>query len=641
MNGRRFLLALGLTASLVGVASAVPYPSASTPASADLGTARAVLGNQSITATVALQLRNTVEMEALLASTYTRGSPQFRHFLSQGEFNARFGPSDATVSQVTRRLESAGLQVTRTSTTLLRVTGNTTAMEAAFGVSLHAYQVPASIDGPGYRFRAPTSAPQAPADIATSVEAVLGLNTRPRFRPHLQHAIGKGRSVQLPAAAPKTANPPGLWTVTDFAQYYDVEPLYRKGLEGRHRTIGIVTLASFTPSDAFAYWSSLGLSVASDRIKIVSIDGGSGPVSDNAGSSETTLDVEQSGGIAPAANIIVYEAPNTEQGFLDAFAAAFESNKADTVSTSWGLWEYFDHVDSVTDPLIHRNSNTLQALGNLLIQAALQGQTVFAASGDAGAYDANNPQGNFFVPLYTKTLSVDAPASQPLVTAAGGTTLPGTQNFALPDGSTYSLTIPTERAWSWDYLSQLCTLLGALDPVSCGIFPVGSGGGVSVFFPRPFYQFFVPGMRNSEPGQALTNTIQSPPQPVFTLPARFPGRNVPDISLNGDPDTGYVIWYTSSINGFEVLTFFGGTSFVAPQLNGLTALFDQGLGGRIGLLNPALYDLVLFGQAYGGKHAPLRDITSGNNWFYNGVRGYDQATGVGVPDVANLFKALY
>jgi kumamolisin len=640
MNGRRLLLALGLTAGLVGVASAVPFPSASTPASADLGTARAVLGDQSITATVALQLRNNIEMEALLASIYTRGSPEFRHFLSQREFNARFGPSEATVAQVTRRLESAGLQVTRTSSSLLRVTGSTAAMEAAFKVALHAYQVPASAAGPGYRYHAPTGTPQAPADISAAVQAVLGLDTRPRFRPHIRQALHKGPAVKLPSAAPKTTHPPGLWTVTDFAQYYDVQPLYKQGILGRHQTIGIVTLAAFTPSDAFGYWSSLGLSVAKNRIKIVKIDGGSGAPSDATGSNETTLDVEQSGGIAPAANIIVYEAPNTDQGFLDAFATAFDDNKADSVSTSWGQWEYLDEIDSVNDAFTHRRTDSLLALNNLLIQAALQGQSVFAASGDSGAYDANNPNGQFFLPVFSRTVSVDAPASQPLITAAGGTTLPGTQDFVLGDGSTFSVTVATERAWSWDYLTPLCNALDITDPVTCGIFPAGAGGGVSVFFPRPFYQWFVPGMRNSAPGQSLQDLSQSPPKLIFKLPANFPGRNVPDISLNADPDTGYIVWYTSDIGGFEVLQFFGGTSFVAPQLNGITALFNQGLHGRVGLLNGALYDLMLFGGAYGGKHPPLRDITTGNNWFYNATRGYDPATGVGVPDVANLFQAL-
>jgi kumamolisin len=474
------------------------------------------------------------------------------------------------------------------------------------------------------------------------VQAVLGLDTRPRFRPHIRHSSGavKITSTKLSSSEPNTPDMPGLWTVTDFVDYYDVGPLYKEGIEGKHQTIGIVTLAAFTPSDAFAYWNSLGLAVASNRIKIVEIDGGSGPPSDASGSVETTLDVEQSGGLAPSANVIVYEAPNTEQGFVDAFAAAFDSNTADTISTSWGQWEYLDDTSTAVDPITHRNVNALKAFNDLFTQAALQGQSMYAAAGDAGAYDANDSESIYPLPDFSKTLSVDSPASQPFLTAAGGTTLPGLQTFGLPDGSTYSLTIATEQAWGWDYLKQLCVLIGFPDPVDCGILPVGGGGGVSVFMPRPFYQYFVPGIINSASGQALVDETQKPPQLIFKLPANFAGRNVPDISLNADPDTGYVIWYTSDQNGFEILQFFGGTSFVGPQLNGITALYDQGLGYRVGLLNNDLYNLVRLGVAYGGRNAPLRDITTGDNWFYTGERGYDQATGVGVPDVANLFKAL-
>jgi kumamolisin len=639
----RLWLTLGLATGLSGAAFGAPYPSASTPAPADLGTAQAVLGNESLTVSVALPLQDSTAAEALLEDTYTPGSAHYRHFLSSQEFNAQFGPTDATVAQVTARFKSAGLQVTRASSTLLKVTGSTSAIEAAFGVSLHAYEVPAAAGSPGYRYRAPTSAPQVSSDIASSVQAVLGLDTRPRFRPHIRRRANdavKITSTKLSSSEPNTPDEPGLWTVTDFVDYYDVGPLYKESIEGKHQTIGIVTLAAFTPSDAFAYWNSLGLPVSPSRIKIVQIDGGSGPPSDAAGSDETTLDVEQSGGLAPSANVIVYEAPNTEQGFVDAFAAAFDSNVPDTLSTSWGQWEYLDDTSTAVDPITHRNVNALKAFNDLFTQAALQGQSVYAAAGDAGAYDANDPESIYPLPQFNKTLSVDSPASQPFLTAGGGTTLPGLQTFGLPNGKTFSLTIATEQAWGWDYLAGLCAALGTPNPVDCGTFPVGGGGGVSVFLARPFYQYFVPGVINSASGQALFDETQKPPQLVFKLPANFAGRNVPDISLNADPDTGYVIWYTSDVNGFEVEQFIGGTSFVAPQLNGITALYDQGLGYRVGLLNNDLYNLVRLGAAYSGRNPPLRDITKGDNWFYTGERGYDQATGVGVPDVTNLFKAL-
>src|ERR1700733_14370365 len=119
----RFCLTLGLATGLAGAAFGAPYPSASTPAPLDLGTAQTVLGNQSLTVSVALPLRDSVGAEALLEATYTQGSPRFRHYLSAEAFNTQFGPTDATVQAVTKRLESEGLKVTRASTTILKASG--------------------------------------------------------------------------------------------------------------------------------------------------------------------------------------------------------------------------------------------------------------------------------------------------------------------------------------------------------------------------------------------------------------------------------------------------------------------------------------------------------------------------------------
>lgn len=80
------------------------------------------------------------------------------------------------------------------------------------------------------------------------------------------------------------------------------------------------------------YWTGLGLPVKANRLKVVDVDGGPGVPSDDSGSEETTLDVQQSGGVAPAAKMIVYQAPNTDQGFYDAFARAINDNAAETVS---------------------------------------------------------------------------------------------------------------------------------------------------------------------------------------------------------------------------------------------------------------------------------------------------------------------
>jgi subtilase family serine protease len=140
-------------------------------------------------------------------------------------------------------------------------------------------------------------------------------------------------------------------------------------------------------------------------------------------------------------------------------------------------------------------------------------------------------------------------------------------------------------------------------------------------------------------GQTLYDNSQTPPQRVLALPAGFAGRNVPDISLNSDPDTGYVVAYTSNVSGFSFQTFWGGTSFASPQMNGVTALLSQGSHHRVGLLNVPLYELAAIGR-YHGHNAPLRDITTGDNWHWYARPGYDQASGVGVPDVAHLLEAL-
>jgi kumamolisin len=190
--------------------------------------------------------------------------------------------------------------------------------------------------------------------------------------------------------------------------------------------------------------------------------------------------------------------------------------------------------------------------------------------------------------------------------------------------------------WGWDYLVGFCQTLG-LDPISCGIFSAGSGGGVSVIFPEPSYQSGLPGIQTSQPGQ---NLYWQPFGLLYQLPGYYAGRNVPDVSFNADPDSGYVIYYTSNQTGFGEDTFYGGTSFVAPQLNGVTALLGQYVGKRIGFLNPLLYNLAATGQAYGGSKAPLNQITRGDNWFYSGSKGYNLGDGLGTINVANLAAIL-
>jgi subtilase family serine protease len=257
-------------------------------------------------------------------------------------------------------------------------------------------------------------------------------------------------------------------------------------------------------------------------------------------------------------------------------------------------------------------TSELVAFHQAFLELAAQGISTFASSGDSGAYDANDAVND---PI-DNVVSVDAPASDPAITAAGGTTTPMT--LAFEDGR--HIVIHREQVWGWDYL---------LKEFGSQVFPVGGGGGVSVFWPRPPYQDGVSGIRTTEPGQKVVYQGQD----LLDLPAHYGGRNLPDVSLNADPFSGYLLYSTPDgglLNGF------GGTSFVAPQLNGVTALLGQVAQGRLGLMNPMLYR----DQQSSRVLSPLVDIRGGDNWFYSGVAGYEPGAGLGVLDVANLAVAV-
>ena len=105
---------------------------------------------------------------------------------------------------------------------------------------------------------------------------------------------------------------------------------------------------------------------------------------------------------------------------------------------------------------------------------------------------------------------------------------------------------------------------------------------------------------------------------------------MPDIALNADPETGYVL-YSTTDGG---LGSAGGTSFVAPQLNGISALLTQSIGHRVGFWNPQVYLLQnVFGY---GPWSAFNSVKAGDNWFYYGAPNYTPGAGIGTLNVANL-----
>lgn len=292
----------------------------------------------------------------------------------------------------------------------------------------------------------------------------------------------------------------------------------------------------------------------------------------------------------------------TDTDFIDTLARVVDDNKASIVTNSWG------------GPSSTETSGLIHAYEAIFEQGAVQGIGFFFSSGDSG---------NDLVA--TGQIQTDYPASDPYVTAVGGTTLAvgATDNYEWETGWGTDKYALSSSGKSWVPLGFL----------------YGAGGGFSTLFNRPAYQQGV-------------------------VPGRSPaGRAVPDISLDSDPTTGMLIGETQTFpNGVYYDEYrIGGTSLASPLMAGMQALATQAQGGRLGFANPRIYNL-----ARSGSNA-FRDVTSAHDpdanvrpdyanevnakdgilysvrtfdddSSLNTARGWDDVTGVGSPNSA-YFKA--
>jgi subtilase family serine protease len=373
--------------------------------------------------------------------------------LPVAEFARRYGQPAGVVFGLRSYLASFGISSVAYADGLdVSATGTAGQFDRALSVRQQDYSVPA-VPGrsgrpglPAQRVHGTTQPPMLPCWLARHVLAILGLTSYASFTDRLSrtpafasHQVSRVEPSPLPRSGSTRA---GDLTPAGFARNYRLDPLYRQGATGQGQTTGVVTLAGLDPATPAYFWRNvLHLDVPADRITVQDIDGGPGAPSEQSGSSESDLDVEQSGAVAPQARIVVYQGPNSDPGFADSFFAAASQNLAGTVSSSWG------------------------------------------AAGDAGAYDASAGLGS-------TDLSVDSPGDSPFVTAAGGTTLGGTVDIPLATGSTVTARIPAERTWGWDWLWPLWRQLnpGSSEARFAEGNVIGGGGGFSQAEPAPAYQ---------------------------------------------------------------------------------------------------------------------------------------------------------
>ncbi len=388
--------------------------------------------------------------------------PHERKHLSREEFAASHGADPHDLKKVEAFARDYGIDVVESNAAQRRIvlSGTVAALSAAFGVYL------ANYEHPGGAYRGRTGSVQVPEDLASIIEAVLGLDNRPQARPHVRFSKQKEE-----AASPHAG---GIsYTPIQIAQLYN----FPQGADGSGQCIAIIELGGgYRTADLKNYFQTLG--IAMPKITSKSVDGGRNkPMVDTNADGEVLLDIEVAGAVAPGAKIVVYFAPNTDAGFLDAIKSAVHDkrNSPSVISISWG------------GPEKGWTSQAMQAMDQAFQEAATMGVTVCCAAGDDGSSDLRPPETN------DGFLHTDFPASSPFALACGGTRLTGS-----------GMVINEEVVWNE----------GRNDGAT--------GGGVSDVFDLPKWQAGINVPPSANPGGRI-------------------GRGVPDVAGNADPLTGYQV----------------------------------------------------------------------------------------------------
>jgi len=604
---------------------------------AHAGGSKALASSTAIHAKVWLAPRNQAALQQLAAAVSDPASSSYGHYLTADQYRAQYAPTSAQVADLEQWLKGAGLTVQGVGpdNNFLAVAGSPAEIDAAFGTTERGFTVN------GSAVMAPTSAVTVPSSAAGQVLAVTGLDTLAHHASpdstsgDAAHPDGAGQGVTLGPppgfvnAGPCSASYGAHVDTTDPAfngsklpyavcgyvpsQFRDAYGVSQSGLTGRGVTVAITdAFASQTiESDANTYAARHGDAAFTKGQFEQHNATGYDPqrVSDCGGNGwygEETLDVEAVHGIAPDANVLYYGAASCyDDDLMAAMAQAVSDDQASMVTNSWGEPTYVV-VDGVTYPTI--DSSLVAAYDSIFTQATAKGIGFYYSSGDNGDDAAT-----------WGVKGTDFPASDPNVTAVGGTALAigrdGTRQFETGWGTErYTLTSGSWTGETWLY---------------------GAGGGCSAYFTtQPRYQ------KGAASG--------------------CKGRAVPDISMDADPTTGMLVGETQNFGGAQTVwgsgTAYGeyrigGTSLASPLMAGLAAVAQSGAGHRLGFANPLIYSLAA--QKHG---SPYYDVThegdagnirvdyvnglNGDNGTRTTVRTFDQdaslTTGNGWDDVSGV-----
>jgi kumamolisin len=444
--------------------------------------------------------------------------------------------------------------------TVLPLTGTVAALEAALGITLQDYIKPS-----GETFYAAAQPARLPAGIAGFVSGVVGLTSYSHFLPLLRklpqtvHPNGEG------------SGPGSAFSAADLRTVYNIKP---QAFTPGTQSLGVFEQGGFALSDVTTYLARM--KIAPVPVTVREVDGYTGVINDPDVELEAVLDIDMQLAVNPVAKkIVVYEdgTDSFQVALLDSLSAMASDTSVQSISISYGQDEAL------------QGNVAIAAENTVLTQLAAQGQAVFVSAGDSGAYGDEPP-----------ALNVADPASQPLVTAVGGT--------SLYTGAKESYA--GEAAWN-----------------DIGLGAGATGGGVSAVWAIPSYQ--------TPYGESV----------AVTNGGSSTYRNVPDVASVANPLTGVAVY--SAVNG-GWLTI-GGTSASAPLWAGMYSLANaasEGLGlGALGFANPRIYSL---GGGLQFFYPDFYDILDGSNGaaFIYGTAGfnagyyYDNTTGFGSFNANNL-----
>ena len=487
------------------------------------------------------------------------------------ELNKKYAPEKADVTKLVSWLKDQGYKVTHVNPDNTGVYAQASVDKIEKSLDVHMVRVTKA----GLTYTAAQNAPSMPADVAQNVHAIIGLQPFRRAQKHFRMRAPKnGNRLSLNGSTKKSGakkaarrkrpvqakrmpsrnirnSPPYL--VSEIMKAYNADGLK---VTGKGQTIAILIDTFPADSDLELFWRRNNSPATIKQIEKINVKGGPLPTQEG----EETLDAEWASGIAPAAKIRIYATGSLAFVDLD---LALDRILADVtsepgmrqLSISLGLGETYMGGPEGEVATQHQK----------FLRLAAAGVNVFVSSGDAGS----NPDDTGHSP--TGPVQAEYESSDPCVIAVGGTSL-----TLDPDGS-----VADETGWT------------------------GSGGGKSIFFPRPPWQ--------KGPGMPADNV-----------------RLVPDVSVAADPETGALLVLHGHV------TQIGGTSWSAPVWAGFCALLNEARtsagASPLPFLNPSLYPLM--------STACFRDIRSGSNGAYSAGSGYDMVTGIGVPNVKQLVQQL-